>query len=46
MENIIQLYLCQTEVKTLVVVHKEFLVNRWKERIKQFLQMQNWKNTK
>ena len=25
------------KVKTLVVVHKEFLVNQWKERIAQFL---------
>ena len=26
------------KLKTLVVVHKEFLLNQWKERIKQFLE--------
>ena len=37
-KTVIGLYLCaKLKVKTLVVVHKEFLVNQWKERIKQFL---------
>ncbi len=37
-KTVIGLYLAsKLGVKTLVVVHKEFLVNQWKERIKQFL---------
>jgi superfamily II DNA or RNA helicase len=37
-KTVIGLYLASVlKVKTLVVVHKEFLVNQWKERIKQFL---------
>ena len=37
-KTVIGLYLAsQLGVKTLVVVHKEFLVNQWKERIQQFL---------
>lgn len=37
-KTVIALYLAsKLGVKTLVVVHKEFLVNQWKERIKQFL---------
>jgi superfamily II DNA or RNA helicase len=29
--------ICKLKVKTLVIVHKTFLVNQWKERIKQFI---------
>ena len=29
--------LSQLKVKTLIIVHKEFLMNQWKERIEQFL---------
>ena len=37
-KTVIGLYLAsKLGVKTLVVVHKEFLVNQWKERIQQFL---------
>ena len=37
-KTVIGLYLAsKLGVKTLVVVHKEFLVNQWKERIAQFL---------
>ena len=37
-KTVIGLYLAaKLKVKTLVVVHKEFLVNQWKERIKEFL---------
>lgn len=37
-KTVIALYLCaQLKVKTLVVVHKEFLLNQWKDRIKEFL---------
>jgi superfamily II DNA or RNA helicase len=37
-KTVIGLYLAsKLGLKTLVVVHKEFLVNQWKERIKQFL---------
>ena len=37
-KTVIGLYLIsQLKVKTLVVVHKEFLLNQWKERIKEFL---------
>lgn len=37
-KTVIALYLCALlKVKTLVVVHKEFLVNQWKERIKEFI---------
>ena len=37
-KTVLGLYLAsKLGVKTLVVVHKEFLVNQWKERIKQFL---------
>lgn len=37
-KTVIGLYLAhKLKVKTLVVVHKEFLVNQWKERIAQFL---------
>lgn len=37
-KTVIGLYLAsKLGVKTLVVVHKEFLVNQWKDRIKQFL---------
>ena len=37
-KTVIALYICaQLKVKTLVVVHKEFLLNQWKERIKEFL---------
>lgn len=28
--------MCQMKLKTLIVVHKEFLLNQWEERIKQF----------
>jgi superfamily II DNA or RNA helicase len=28
---------CQLKAKTMIVVHKEFLVNQWKERIEQFV---------
>ena len=34
----LSLYICaQLKVKTLVIVHKEFLLNQWVERIQQFL---------
>ena len=34
----LSLYICSSlRVKTLVIVHKEFLLNQWVERIKQFL---------
>lgn len=37
-KTVIGLYLAsKLGVKTLVIVHKEFLVNQWKERISQFL---------
>lgn len=37
-KTVLGLYLAsKLGVKTLVIVHKEFLVNQWKERIKQFL---------
>jgi len=37
-KTVIGLYLAsKLGVKTLVVVHKEFLLNQWKERIKEFL---------
>ena len=37
-KTVIGLYLAsKLKVKTLVVVHKEFLLNQWKERIKEFL---------
>jgi len=37
-KTVIGLYLAaKLGVKTLVIVHKEFLVNQWKERIQQFL---------
>jgi len=29
--------LCSMKVKTLIIVHKEFLMNQWEERIKQFI---------
>lgn len=29
--------LCQLKVKTMIIVHKEFLMNQWIERIKQFI---------
>lgn len=29
--------ICHFNVKTLIIVHKTFLVNQWKERIKQFI---------
>lgn len=36
--TVMALYLsCQLSVKTLVVVHKEFLLNQWQERISQFV---------
>ena len=37
-KTVIALYiLAQLGVKTLIIVHKEFLLNQWKERIEQFL---------
>lgn len=37
-KTVIGLYLAaKLGVKTLIIVHKEFLVNQWKERIEQFL---------
>jgi superfamily II DNA or RNA helicase len=37
-KTVLALYLiCVLKVKTLVVVHKEFLLNQWKERIEQFV---------
>jgi len=37
-KTVIGLYLCGIlGVKTLIIVHKEFLVNQWKERIQQFI---------
>jgi superfamily II DNA or RNA helicase len=37
-KTVIALYIAaKLKVKTLVVVHKEFLLNQWKERIKEFL---------
>jgi len=37
-KTVIALYIAaQLNLKTLVVVHKEFLVNQWKERIEQFI---------
>jgi superfamily II DNA or RNA helicase len=37
-KTVIGLYLCgKLGVKTLIIVHKEFLVNQWKERILQFI---------
>lgn len=37
-KTVIGLYLAaRLGVKTLIIVHKEFLVNQWKERIEQFL---------
>ena len=37
-KTVIALYLISVlKVKTLVVVHKEFLLNQWKERIREFL---------
>jgi len=29
--------LCKLKVKTLIIVHKEFLLNQWKERIEQYM---------
>ena len=38
-KTVIALYICHyLKVKTLVIVHKEFLLNQWKERIEQLLQ--------
>ena len=38
-KTVLALYLaCVLKVKTLVVVHKEFLLNQWKERIEQFVE--------
>ena len=37
-KTVIGLYIAvRLEVKTLIIVHKEFLVNQWKERIEQFI---------
>lgn len=37
-KTILGIYLaCQLKQKTLVVVHKDFLLNQWKERIEQFV---------
>lgn len=37
-KTVLALYLAaQLNLKTLVIVHKEFLMNQWKERIEQFL---------
>ena len=37
-KTVIALYICAAlKVKTLVVVHKEFLLNQWRERIREFL---------
>jgi superfamily II DNA or RNA helicase len=37
-KTVISLYICsKLKVKTLIIVHKEFLLNQWIERIKQFL---------
>lgn len=37
-KTVLGLYLaCQMKLKTLVVVHKEFLLNQWIERIEQFM---------
>ena len=36
-KTVIALYIaCILKVKTLVIVHKSFLLNQWKDRIKQF----------
>lgn len=41
-KTVLALYLaCVLKVKTLVVVHKEFLLNQWKERIEQFVENVN-----
>ena len=41
-KTVLALYLaCILKVKTLVVVHKEFLLNQWKERIEQFVENVN-----
>lgn len=40
-KTVISLYLaCQFKVKTLVIVHKTFLLNQWKERAEQFTNAQ------
>lgn len=37
-KTVMALYiLCQLKVKTLIIVHKEFLLNQWKERIQQYV---------
>ena len=37
-KTVMALYiLCKLKVKTLIVVHKEFLMNQWKDRIDQYL---------
>lgn len=37
-KTILSLYICsQLSVKTLIIVHKEFLLNQWIERIQQFI---------
>ena len=41
-KTVISLYiLAKLGVKTLIIVHKEFLLNQWKERIKEFLDNYN-----
>lgn len=37
-KTVMALYIiCQLKVKTLIIVHKEFLMNQWKERITQYI---------
>ena len=37
-KTVMALYIiCQLKVKTLIIVHKEFLMNQWKERIAQYI---------
>jgi superfamily II DNA or RNA helicase len=37
-KTVMALYiLCQLGVKTMIIVHKEFLLNQWKERIEQYI---------
>jgi len=37
-KTVMALYiLCKLKVKTLIIVHKEFLMNQWKDRIKEYI---------
>jgi len=37
-KTVMALYIiCKLKVKTLIIVHKEFLLNQWKERIEQYI---------